>query len=76
MDVDTGRIMMMARGDGKSKSSYVNVFASKSGLKSGVLTLGTVKVTQDSVHNAIQKAAFSTVDDLMFKLFGDKKQKV
>ena len=76
MDVDTGRIMMMARGDGKSKSSYVNVSASKSELKSGVLTLGTVKVTQDSVHNAIQKAAFSTVDDLMFKLFGDKKQKV
>ena len=76
MDVDTGRILMMARGDGKSKSSYVNVSASKSGLKSGVLTLGTVKVTQDSVHNAIQKAAFSTVDDLMFKLFGDKKLKI
>ena len=73
MDVDTGRIIMMARSEGKSKSSHINVSANKAGVKSGVLTLGTVKVTQDSVHNAIQKAAFSTVDDMMFKLFGDKK---
>ena len=76
MDVDTGRIIMMARGEGKSKSSHINASASKSGVKTGVLNLGTVKVTQDSVHNAIQKAAFSTVDDMMFKLFGDKKLRI
>lgn len=76
MDVDNGRIIMMARGEGKSKSSHINASAAKNGIKTGVINLGTVKVTQDSVHNAIQKAAFSTVDDMMFKLFGDKKLKI
>ena len=76
MDVTTGRIITMARGEGKSKSSYVNVSANKNGVGAGIITIGTMKVTQDSVHNAIQKAAFSTVDDIMFKLFGDKKPKI
>lgn len=74
MDVTTGRIVTMARGEGKSKSSYVNVSAGSGG--AGVVAIGTVKVTQDSVHNAIQKAAFSTVDDFMFKLFLEEKPKI
>lgn len=74
MDVTTGRIVAMARGEGKSKSSYVNVAAGSD--NAGVITIGTVKVTQDSVHNAIQKAAFSTVDDFMFKLFLEEKPKI
>ena len=89
MDVDTGRIIMAAKGDGKSKSSFTGVTASTtktfnignivSVTKSVTLPvagMGTVEVTLDSVHNAIQKAAYSTVDDFMYKLFGEKKLKV
>jgi hypothetical protein len=41
-----------------------------------VLTVevGKTKVTQDSVHNAIQKAAFQTVDVLIGRLYGDSKK--
>ena len=60
MNVATGDIVAMVKGGGKSKSSYVRV-------KGGQVTLiavGAQKVTQDSVHNAIQGAAFETVDNL------------
>lgn len=69
MDVSTGRIITMARGEGKSKSSYVNVAVGGDPSKAKMVTIGTFNVTQDSVHNAIAKAADHTVDDILFKLF-------
>lgn len=58
MDVETGDIVAAVKGEGRSRSSYVKVNAGKAAL-GGVHTLkiGTVTVTMDSVHNAIQKAA-------------------
>ncbi|MBR1760302.1 MAG: hypothetical protein IJ812_07670 [Schwartzia sp.] len=71
MDVNTGTILMAAKGEGKSKSSYV--FAGTKHI--GVINIGTKIVTQDSVHNAIQKAAFQAVDVLMERLYGKEKVK-
>lgn len=62
MDVETGEIVMMLKGDGESKSSYT-----KAGVNSVVLTIGTSKVTMDSVHNAIQKAGVQIADKLSGK---------
>lgn len=76
MDIDTGNIIMVAKGDGKSKSSFVKVAYGSSLANVSVIKIGTVKVTQDSVHNAIQKAAYAVVDDLMFKLFNEPKLKI
>lgn len=64
MDVETGRIISAAKGEGKSKGSFVRV-------KGGpvvTLEIGRTKVTQDSVHNALQQAAFQTVDILVKRL--------
>lgn len=69
MDIETGKIISAAKGEGKSKASFVRV-------KGGpVLTLdiGRTKVTQDSVHNALQQAAFQTVENLLKKFFGNGK---
>lgn len=76
MDIDTGNIIMIAKGDGQSKSSFVKVVAGPSLMHVNVINIGTVKVTQDSVHNAIQKAAYAAVDDLMLKLFNEPKIKI
>lgn len=66
MDVQTGDIVMMIKGDGSSKSSYV-----KAGVKmlnqEQIVTIGTKKVTLDSVHNAIQKASADVVDKIATK---------
>lgn len=75
MDADTGAIVMAAKGDGKSKSSFVKVASGGALSKVVVVKVGTAKVTQDSVHNAIQKAAFATVDDLVQRLFAVKTAK-
>lgn len=64
MDTQTGSILYMAKGTGKSASTYTKV----KGIVGGTVTLGTVQVTQDSVHNAIQKAAYAMVDELNKKL--------
>ena len=64
MDVETGEIITAARGEGKSKSSQVKVSAPNV----DYLTIGTAKVSQVSVHNAIQKAAYSMVDLLIKRL--------
>lgn len=64
MDVSTGDIIMAAKGEGKSKSTYTKVKAAPI----GIVTIGTAKVTQDSVHNAIQKAAYASVDLLVKRL--------
>lgn len=64
MEVNTGAIIAAAKGEGKSKSSFVK-------LKGGsvpLVSVGTAKVTQDSVHNALQLAAFQTVDILIKRL--------
>ena len=63
MDVETGRILMAARGEGQSESAFVGDATEK------IFTIGTVKVTQTSVHNALQKAAFQAVDILTERLF-------
>ena len=69
MDVTTGDIVMAAKGEGKSKSTYIKVKSKPV----GTINFGTKKVTQDSVHNAIQKAAYATVDVLVDRLYGKKK---
>ena len=64
MDIATGRIITAAKGEGKSKGSFVRV----KGGQIVTLDIGRTKVTQDSVHNALQKAAFQTVDILIKRL--------
>lgn len=69
MDVQTGDIVMAAKGEGKSKTSYVKVKTQPV----GIITIGTKKVTQDSVHNALQKAAYAAVDLLASRLYGNEE---
>ena len=61
MDVNTGKILTAARGEGTSASSLVG--------DENFFCIGTVKVTQTAVHNALQKAAFQAVDILNERLF-------
>lgn len=68
MNVETGEIISAAKGEGKSKSSFVKVGSDDI----AVIEVGRTKVTQDSVHNAIQKAAFQSVDILIERLYGSK----
>lgn len=68
MNVETGEIISASKGEGKSKSSFVKVGSDNV----AVIEVGSVKVTQDSVHNAIQKAAFQSIDILVERLFSDK----
>ena len=70
MNVETGEIVSAAKGEGKSKSSFVKVQGGE------ILTVevGKTKVTQDSVHNALQKAAFQTVDVLIERIYGSSKK--
>ena len=65
MDVETGDILMATRGDGASKSSFVKLHAGKNLINAQVVTIGTKKVTMDSVHNAIQKGAEIMVDNML-----------
>ena len=69
MKVETGEIISAAKGEGKSKSSFVKV----AGGPVALLEIGTAKVTQDSVHNALQQAAFQTVDVLIERIYGPTK---
>ncbi len=64
MDVETGEIITAARGEGKSKSSKFKISAPNI----AYLTIGTAKVSEVSVHNAIKKAAYSMVDLLIKRL--------
>lgn len=64
MDVDTGDILTMAKGEGVSKSTYV-----KAGSEPlGTISIGKSTVTQDSVHNALQKASYQAVDIMVKRL--------
>ena len=64
MDVSTGQIISASKGEGKSKSSFVKL----SGGPFLTVAVGTTKVTQDSVHNAIEQASFQAVDILLERL--------
>ncbi len=70
MDVETGDILMAVRGDGKSKSSFVKLRAGNDLINAHVITIGTKKVTMDSVHNAIQKGAEQMVDNMVAAVTG------
>ena len=56
MDVETGKILMAAKGEGKSKSSSIG---------GDLLMIGTVKVSKENVHNAIRKASEQVVEILL-----------
>lgn len=62
MYAKTGRLIV-ARGEGTSKSSRVKV-----GNDTATITVGKKKIPQVSVHNAIQKAAYSVVEDMISQL--------
>ncbi len=66
MDVQTGDVVAMIKGDGQSKSSYVSLGSPLHGI---VVSIGTKNVTMDSVHNAIRKAG----EQIVTKLAADKK---
>lgn len=66
MDVTTGDIVMAAKGEGTSKSSSTKVGTDRL----GYITIGTVRISQVSVHNSIKKAAYAMVDKLTERLFG------
>lgn len=74
-DVTNGNIVMAIKGDGHSKSSYTKVAVGP--LYSPlVVKIGTAKVTQDSVHNAVMKASIDAVDNIALQLgFGPAKDK-
>lgn len=65
MEVKTGKIIGATKGEGKSRGSFVRI----KGSSVAVLEIGRTKVTQDSVHNALQQAAFQTVDKLIKQLY-------
>ena len=60
MDVETGSIIMASKGTGVSTSGFGNVLI--------FFRVGNVKVSQESVHNALKKAAFQAVDILVRRL--------
>lgn len=71
MNVETGDIVMAAKGEGKSTSSLTKV-----GLEElGAVTIGTWRVSQISVHNALQKASYQAMDVLSERLYGKSKDK-
>ena len=65
MEVETGDIVAVARGEGKSKSSLVK--AGKEGI--GYIAIGSKKISQVSVHNAVKKAAYNMVDVLVRRFY-------
>ena len=65
MEIKTGQIIGAAKGEGSSKGSFVRV----KGGEFATISIGRMKVTQDSVHNALQQAAFATVDKLIKQFY-------
>ena len=62
MDVQSGNVVMMFKGDGASKSTYV-----EAGKHGNVIAVGSGRVTLDSVNNAIQKATLEIVGKMSAK---------
>lgn len=75
MDIDTGNIIMIGKGEGHSKSSFTKIKAGQNFMNINVIKIGAVKVSQESVHNAIRKAAYAAVDDLILKLYSEDNKK-
>lgn len=67
IDVETGRLVLAATGKGVSKSS--NVLIEKHNIM-----IGTQEVSQESVHNALEKAAGNLVENLIMRMDGKKKK--
>ena len=65
IDTETGRIIVAAKGEGKSQSSLVKVGTAKI----GAITLGTKTVTQDSVTQSLKKATRQSIDNLIIQLY-------
>lgn len=64
MDVETGRILVAVKGEGTSDSSRLD-------MADGLLVqIGSQKVPQVSIHNALKKAAFNATDILVTRLSG------
>ena len=57
MEVKTGKIIMAAKGMGKSESS--------------LFTVRDDNANQENIHNALKKAAFQSVDILVERLYGN-----
>ena len=64
MRVETGDIITVAKGSGKSRSGKGNAL---------IIEIGNVKVSQEGVHNALKKAAAETVKAMLTKLYGPQK---
>lgn len=62
IDVQTGKILMAAKGEGQSESALINLDGEAS------VTIGTKKVSQVSVHNSLKKTAFQSADILIQRL--------
>ena len=67
MDIETGKILMAAKGEGESASGFLGDSTEQ------FIFIGSTKVSQTAVHNALQKAAFQAVDVLNERLFTKKK---
>lgn len=63
MDIETGNILMAAKGEGQSTSGFIGDSEKK------FFFIGSTKVSQTAVHNALKKAAFQAVDVLNQRLF-------
>jgi hypothetical protein len=70
VDTESGDIIMAAKGEGKSKTSFVNVAANEH----TNIMIGTKIVTQDSVTSAIQKASVAAVNLLTTRLYGGENK--
>lgn len=68
MDIDTGKILMAAKGEGESASAFIG------DSEKNFFFIGTTKVSQTAVHNALQKAAFQAVDVLNERVFKVKNR--
>ena len=62
IDVQTGKILMVAKGEGKSESALLNLDGE------ATVTIGTKRVSQVSVHNSLKKASFQAADILIERL--------
>lgn len=60
LDTSNGRILMAAKGYGLDSNSLADVF---------FIQIGSEKVSQTSVHNAIKQAAFTAINELVKRLF-------
>lgn len=70
MNVETGDIVMAGKGEGKSTSSLTKIGFDEL----GTITVGTHRVSQVSVHNALQKASYQAMDVLSERLYGKEKK--